>query len=430
MKIKTSTLFGLLMFFVGTGYTQSFIPVGGALNSSGEALFEFSGKLYVGGNFTSIGTSNAYFLAEWGGTSYTDYNTTLIGGLGMMDFEEHNGNLMVGGVFNLGTGPAMCAEWTGSTFTGTSYKLNSNVNALESYGGDLYVGGAFTTYSSVNYNHIARHNGSSYQTMGDGFNNTVYDIVEYNGDIIAGGTFTQSGTTSVSRIARWNGSAWVAMGSGIGGTVWDMEVYDGDLYVAGNFTTAGGVTARYIAKWDGSTWSEVGGSIQGGANGARALHVHNLELYVGGDFTGAGGIGANNVAKWNGTNWSALGWGISKYVFDIASLGTDVYAVTGSIGTNQLYKWSATASGIPENEDLVSLNVYPVPAEDMLTVTMESHVMINGTVELINILGAVVSSATVNDQIINIDVSDLPVGNYVLQFTSDTVVLSKQILIK
>ncbi|MFN7395449.1 MAG: hypothetical protein ACK5UW_00665 [bacterium] len=72
------------------------------------------------------------------------------------------------------------------------------------------------------------------------------------GDVIVGGVFTTAGGVSASRIARYNPSTgvWSALGAGIDNAVETLAVLPGgDVLVGGLFTAAGGVPANNIARY-------------------------------------------------------------------------------------------------------------------------------------------------------------------------------------
>lgn len=316
-----------------SGTTWTDVSPSAPFNSYISCLYVFNGNLWLGGNFTNIGSSQTEGTAEYNSTSnsFTTHYQGTIGGLGFSVLYNYNGSLLGGGGFYESFGTQFCSKWNGSAWSGTLYNINSNVYAITAYnnGADVVVGGYFTTYNSTAYNHVAMHNGSSYQTMGNGFNNVVNCLMVYNGELYAGGTFTMSGTTTVNHIAKWNGSQWMPLGSGTDGAVEVMEIYAGELYVGGNFTTAGGNSSRYIARWNGSSWNTVGGGISGGFNGVMALTSAGNSLYVGGDFTSTGTSTTANIAKWDGSTWSNAGNGLAgTYVYCLCNYNNRVYAGT------------------------------------------------------------------------------------------------------
>ena len=70
------------------------------------------------------------------------------------------------------------------------------------------------------------------------------------------------------------------------------------------------------------------------------------------------------------------------------------------------------------------LPVYPIPTVGPLTIDVESNTI--QSIDVINILGSVVLTPTVNDN--RIDISDLPVGSYILRITTDEGISTKRII--
>jgi hypothetical protein len=134
-----------------------------------------SGNVYVGGNFT-------------------DYNGTPANGLVRL---HANGTVDLTFV-------------TGAGFTGAG--LNSGVRSIAPAGdgsGNVYVGGAFTSYNGTPANDLVRlhANGTvdpAFAT-GTGFNNTVFSIApagDGTGNLYVGGQFTSYQSITIGRIAR------------------------------------------------------------------------------------------------------------------------------------------------------------------------------------------------------------------------------------
>jgi hypothetical protein len=125
------------------------------------------------------------------------------------------------------------------------------------------------------------------------------------GDVIVGGTFSTAGGVAASRIARVNPSsgAWSTLGSGTSGNVNSLAVLpDGDVLVGGGFTNAGGVAASNIARLNPNTnaWSALGS----GVSSTFSVVVNALvvlpggDVIVGGSFATAGGLAASRIARY------------------------------------------------------------------------------------------------------------------------------------
>lgn len=171
----------------------------------------------------------------------------------------------------------------------------------------------------------------SWSPLGAGLNGEVWALTEMGGNLYVGGQFTTAGGASANYIAKWNGTSWSQLGSGItnglNGGVYALAVMGGKLFAAGYFTTAGGVTATNIAQWDGTSWSPLGTGLVA-YSAVEALAVIGTDLYVGGGFSTADGGPGNLIAKYNTLTsvWSPLGSGMNDRVNSLTVVGTDLYA--------------------------------------------------------------------------------------------------------
>jgi hypothetical protein len=266
---------------------------------------------------------------------------------------DGSGNVYVGGDFSvIGTVAANhIAKWNGNAWSALGTGMNSKVVGLAVSGTNLYAGGAFTTAGGVTANYIAKWDGRAWSALGAGMNNYVYALAVSGTNLYAGGIFIHAGGVTANYIARWNGSAWAALGAGMGGGegsqtyVFALAASGTDLYAGGNFTAAGGIAATNIAGWNGSAWSPLGAGMNSYVMG---LAISGTNLYAAGDFTTAGGFTANYVAKWNGSAWSAMGAGMNSVAYTVAASATDVYAagfftMAGGVEVNSIAKWSGSA---------------------------------------------------------------------------------------
>src|ERR1043166_2510404 len=105
-----------------------------------------------------------------------------------------------------------------------------------------------------------------WNAVGSGFNGAVYCAAVYNNQLYVGGSFTVAGGIPANHIARWDGTKWDSVSSGTTGTViYTLAVYNNELYAGGDtFTTAGGVdVGNYsIARWNDTVWKDVGGGMK------------------------------------------------------------------------------------------------------------------------------------------------------------------------
>jgi hypothetical protein len=292
-----------------------------------------SGRVYVGGAFTVIGTVVANHIAVWDGSAWS----ALGGGTdGIVYALAANGtNLYVGGRFTTaGAVPANCiAKWDGSSWSPLGSGIMKDqyplVAALVISGTSLYAGGSFTNAGGVTVSNIARWDGSSWSALGSGMDSLVSSLAVSETNLYAGGYFLTAGGVSAKRVAKWDGSTWAALGPGMNADVYALAVSGSSLYVGGIFTPAGAMPGKYIAKWNGSIWSAVGSGVSSDVYG---LAVSGTNLYAGGNFYMAGGKITRYIARWDGSAWTALGSGLSSYVNALVVSGTNLY-VGGNFGS-------------------------------------------------------------------------------------------------
>jgi hypothetical protein len=280
--------------------------------------------------------------------TFSDANWISFGGLPgangtvVVTAVDGHGNLYIGGAFNqVGNTVAHCiAKWDGSTWSTLGQGMDNAVEALAfSPDGSVYVAGAFiTAFNSdgapVSAVGIAKWDGKQWSDLGGGVTGGVFGyffvhaLAVWGTNLYAGGYFSAMGGVPANYIARWNGSTWSAVGSGTDDIVYTLRLFDDKLYAGGTFTHAGGTSALFIARWDGSSWSALGGGLNYGVNG---LAVSGTNLYAGGNFynafnTGGASVAAHYVARWDGSAWSAVGNGMNNTVDAVAVAGNTLFA--------------------------------------------------------------------------------------------------------
>ena len=292
---------------------------------------------------------------------------------------DHNGDVDLSDfrVFQNHFGTCPCElQWAEELFPalGTIRSVHALLPYDNGTGPVLYVAGSFPTAGDSVANGIARWDGVSWSSLGDGLgagcNAGVHALVMFDDGsgpaLYAGGEFTAEGEggTDLHGVAMWGGASWLPLANGLDGPVYALAVFDDGtgpaLFAGGEFTVAGGQPANNIAKWDGESWSVVGVGTDGPV---RALNTYDdgngLRLYVGGTFLSAGGVTANHIAQWDGVSWSALGDGVSGFspisattvealeVFDDGT-GPALYvggsfSTAGEVTAQSIARWDGTS---------------------------------------------------------------------------------------
>lgn len=260
-------------------------------------------------------------IARWDGSAWSTVGSNGGNGFnqGVAEVVAAGDDLYAGGGFteaNVGANVAAngIARWNGFQWSalgsGPGNGTNNGVVAIVVAGSDVYVGGSFTEVNvgaPVAANRVARWDGSTWSALGTGGGNgvdrPVFAMAMLGGDLIVGGDFTSANLPNavpVMRIARWNGSSWSAL-EGVGGpaennTVLDLLVVGEDLYVGGRLFNGGATTSPGIARWNARGWSRLGS----GANEAVTTMVStdSGHLYVGGHFQLAGDKPASRISRY------------------------------------------------------------------------------------------------------------------------------------
>lgn len=299
----------------------------GTVDGGVNTIAEHDGGLLVGGIFTTLNGSAMASLATYDGTWSPLATGEGASGSYVDALHDWNGTVVAGGrLTRIGTVTGSIAAWDGSAWTplGAGIPAGAHtVSAMATFEDDLIVGGSFPTAGGVTVNRIARWDGATWSAMGTGSLSGVSGLVVVDDVLYANGHFGGHQT-----LARWTGSDFDPLGTGVSGGVQILAAlgsFQGEPVMGGSFTSVDGVAAANVARWDGIGWQPLGSGTNGVVN---AVHTLNGLLYVGGGFTTAGGTAAIEIAAWDGASWSALGGGLNGQVRAMASIGTDLY-VTG-----------------------------------------------------------------------------------------------------
>ena len=349
---------------LGTGITAS-NPI---VNSI--AISSSNSNIYVGGQFTTAGGVSASNIAVWNGSSWSALGTGVTGTsypvVNSIAISSSNSNdVYVGGQFTTAGGASVSniAVWNGSSWSALGTGVtgsNPIVYSITISGSNIYVGGQFTTAGGVSASNIAIYNSNTdlWSALGPGVTGTSYPVVNSiaisGGNIYVGGRFTTAGGVSVNNIAMWNGSTWSALGTGVTGTgtieVKSIAISGSNIYVGGIFAYAGAVSANNIAIYNSNTdlWSALGTGVTGSYPMVDSIAISGSNIYVGGQFTTAGGLYVNNIAMIIGTTWYNIGniSGSSPYVSSVAvdtvnkMYAGGVFTTAGGVAVNNIAKYT------------------------------------------------------------------------------------------
>lgn len=295
---------------VGGGVRDSFNPEVAAIHLK-------DGKVYVAGDFTSVGDNiPAQRIAVWDGQTWETLDA------GLHNFATVNGitDGPAGSVVVYGRGLGQsqlgwfhALVWNGSQWSGINGLITQDLDgsmALEGLDVDaqnrITVAGRFTTIDGNYVNNIARLDQAGWHPLSKGIYYSANVLIPDGEGFLTGGRFARAGEVKATGIARWDGTAWNAVGSGVrGGLQGSFSAIapgpDGRIYAGGFFQSIGSVAASNVAEWTGSEWQPLGEGLNG--NVITLATGPDGSLYAGGSFTASGDDNVVAIARWDGSAW-------------------------------------------------------------------------------------------------------------------------------
>jgi hypothetical protein len=254
-----------------------------------ESYFSHQDDLYLTARFAG---ETGYRVLKFNGTTYDT--------LGEM-FDDRivftvdlNGHLVVSGRFTHvgGTDCRAVAQWNGTSWQPvgdglwTWPQVSSEITALASYRGDLFVFGNFNRSGDTVIKDAARWDGTSWQQIpkipgGPGFLRVYRDeLLSLGGPVLS-----------------WNGQAWISRGGSISGYILSAALFQGRLIASGWALSPENVP---LAEWTGSDWKPFGAPLLhdlGGNFEVTSLAPREDVLFVSGRFSAAGTEATNALAR-------------------------------------------------------------------------------------------------------------------------------------
>ncbi|MGA2749443.1 MAG: Calx-beta domain-containing protein [Verrucomicrobiota bacterium] len=243
-------------------------------------VIDSSGRIIIGGDFTSVNGKNAYHIARLNTDGSLD--TTFVTGYGFSSgvyalvIDPTTGNIVAGGDFTsfnttncshiarlLPTGgldPSFLPS-SGAPYLGT----DQDVNAVAiDYSGNVVLGGEFTILNGTNWNHIGRllRSGALDTSFnpGVGADGPVYSLaIQPNNAIILGGGFQNYNLFPRASIARLTSSGALDTtfdpGTGANDVIYSVVLQpDGNILIGGQFTTFNTTRRVGVARLLPSGW--------------------------------------------------------------------------------------------------------------------------------------------------------------------------------
>ncbi|MEX0967639.1 MAG: T9SS type A sorting domain-containing protein [Bacteroidia bacterium] len=366
------------------------------------------GKLFLGGGFTKNEDQTCNWSAYYNGNFITRH-TALIGGSGIRQMAEFNGELYSVGALHIGFGTGV-SLWDGSTWVdgGSTNYSHSVIYADEN---DLYV---------VSDDDIVRKKTGT-GTFEHLMTKPISAIVRYKDDLIFAGNFDSINGVMAKGIAAWDGTTWRPLAGGTSGGIGNMIVYKDELYVSGSINNAGGVSVKRIAKWDGTEWFDVGGGITGNSfNGIRDMAVYRDHLIIVGDFDEVGSSSMENVAMWDGSTWKGLDLGFS-FPNCVEVYDDKLYVGTFDFDRTHLLRYAGDIAGTGASERMRNISIYPNPVNEVININIEIAGTENIQIQVMDMLGKVMlrEEITLAAQA-SINCSALKPGTYILWISDGT----------
>jgi len=339
---------------------SAFDMSGGGANYEVDAIAtvtDNSGKVYVGGWFTSINGSKINRLARLNSDGSVD--STFGTSAGGADFSvnaialarDGSGDVYVGGLFTSfnNTASNLLARLNSDGSVDTAFSMSGSyvyaIVAAADNSGDVYIGGRFDQFNGANANNLVRLNSDNsvdlaFDMSVGGADNVVYAIAtttDGGGDVYVGGEFTRVQGTAINRLARLNSDGSVDTAFDIGGGGVNNEVYtvapalddSGDVYVGGIFTSINGTTSNHLARLNSDGSVDTAFDMSGGGANFEVTAIAPAidgsgDVYVSGWFTSLNGTTSNYLARLNSdgsvdTDFDMSGGGANAAVLTIAT---------------------------------------------------------------------------------------------------------------
>ena len=332
-ELPNDTSLGLDSYLLGfwDGTNWKFEGPGRIADLNGEAIScicVVGTEIYIGGNFTSLGSVPIAYLAKWDGTNWSSAGSGVNGPVYALA-TDGSFNLYVGGSFNqAGDSSANnIAKWDGLNWStldepgGITNGVNNIVRSIVVGFDGIYVGGGFTVAGGNNANFAAKYNNAGFwEGLGVQWNTgAVYSIAVAPDHIYLGGAFYTFTGAPGNGIVRDDGSGgWEALGSGSSNVVNKILVTGGGtVYALGDFSADGGPAANRIAKWDGTFWESLGDEpFEQGETVDFTLFEPNTIYTTKFAFQNPNYLYGNGIYKWDGSSWSGIGNGVGEYWYN------------------------------------------------------------------------------------------------------------------
>ncbi len=409
----------------------------GGTNGTVKVLLQNQmGPVVLAGEFSQAGGVAAQNVALWSPGSFTALGGGVSGTItcgALMGNDIYLGGSGIGGNNDL-------AHWNGTQWSFTTVfdgKL-PQIFALHVINDTLYAAGESQGFVGVD-DFVKRLSGSTWVNLPGMFNARVLCLGDFNGKLVAGGAFTAlsgGSGTSLGHVAIHEPGGWVQLADGLDGAVNVLRNANGKLYAAGamfaNVAPLYGLAhiATGAAAWTHAlpNLANYVSSTLGDAE-VRSLLDDGNGVWVGGSFSIIQGtLVGQHLAYFNGTPdgltpMASFNNPVNALAMDY--FVSDIYGViaggefTQDQGNPAPYLAEAyIGSGIHDMPDAGGFTLYPNPAMDQVTITMQQAAGGKPVLDVFDAQGRLVQSKPVTGLTTTFHVASLPAGAYSIRLTS------------
>jgi hypothetical protein len=466
MKPLVCLAFLILQMMVASLPAQSlWQTVGGGMEEAVLDIYAdtLTDKLYICGFFKYAGGQEVNQTVTWDGQ-----NWGLLGvGAGGSDschyqnctdlhwIAPHEGQVFVGGqvgFFDSTWHTSRITRFDGSDWLPCGYP-NSASLPLTCNGELFVVGDELTQIGGVTINNVAIWNDSTWDAFGgplDFEGGYLICAEHYQNRYHFAGNFRHFGP--YQEIISWDGNQWQPLGPGIVGDSWVNRIkeYKGLLYVAGEFNRAVGNADDYLMAWDGSHWWPTFPDVQFISQVIELEVIDDMLYMVGEHFVMVNGQwrGPYNLAKWDGTDFCSFG-GPAFRIEDIAGLDGRIYISTRPALSPDSLQFFAEYIGGSQDETCIpqavpdglsdclargAVSAYPNPATTSATLQWTAPSADTYRLSIYNGLGQRVQQslhdATPGSNTLQLELSDLTAGTYLVSMLSSDRHLSTKLVVR
>ncbi len=288
------------------------------------ALAASDTTVFVGGSFTSIGSESRNNAAAFDGVTgvVKGWNPNL--GNSVRSIVLAEATAYVGGDFALQGGQyrdnlaavdvqtGRVVDWSAGVGRTLDDTNRARVEALATFGSNIYVGGSFTLANGTGRTNLAAVDLSTGQLLPwnagtEVTNSEIWGLAVWRNSLAVGGTFKQIGTESRAYL----GSVDLATGAVSDWTpnpsdaVWTLTASGDTLYAGGSFRAVAGEARSGIAAFDANTGGVTDWDPSCSGH-VYAIQASDQAVYVGGQFTTIGAEFRTNFAAVGRTDGVAL----------------------------------------------------------------------------------------------------------------------------